>query len=286
MQPASSTQIPDGLLAAMTLLSENPRLGLKSKNPALRPGHNLPNFTAAIGDSWSVASESRWSHEMGRFLSPDWSDKPEAVPYADLENPQSLNLYGYAGNNPLRRTDPDGHCTVDGETHGGLWCFAHALGLVETQHEQANDLRTFYSGVIFTGSDGKTIDPSKLSDADIIQFNKDHRDEGAMTNWAMGAISVTNDKLQHIYDKHAGDFGLSGNKNSEQLQNLSQALDDHIKDPDTVMKPGQYRGQDADIYLNSRTNNVVVTDKSGNVIAGFKASPAQVGYINSTGRLN
>jgi hypothetical protein len=61
MQPASSTPIPDGLLAAITLLSENPRLGLKSKNPALHPGHNLPNFTAARGDSWSVTSESRWS---------------------------------------------------------------------------------------------------------------------------------------------------------------------------------------------------------------------------------
>jgi hypothetical protein len=31
------------------------------------------------------------------------------VPYANLENPQTLNLYNYAGNNPLSRTDPDGH---------------------------------------------------------------------------------------------------------------------------------------------------------------------------------
>jgi hypothetical protein len=38
------------------------------------------------------------------------SDKPEAVPYADLENPQTLNLYSYMGNNPLSGTDPDGHC--------------------------------------------------------------------------------------------------------------------------------------------------------------------------------
>lgn len=46
---------------------------------------------------------------MGRFMSPDWSNDPDAIPYADLENPQSLNLYGYVQNNPLSNIDPDGH---------------------------------------------------------------------------------------------------------------------------------------------------------------------------------
>ncbi len=47
---------------------------------------------------------------VGRFMTPDWSESPEAVPYADLSDPQSLNLYSYAGNNPLTRVDKDGHC--------------------------------------------------------------------------------------------------------------------------------------------------------------------------------
>jgi RHS repeat-associated protein len=51
-----------------------------------------------------------YASTMGRFMSPDWSDIPEAVPYADLGNPQSLNLYSYAGNNPLIHFDKDGHC--------------------------------------------------------------------------------------------------------------------------------------------------------------------------------
>jgi hypothetical protein len=43
-------------------------------------------------------------------MSPDWADKPEPVPYADLNDPQSLNLYGYVRNNPLSHADADGHC--------------------------------------------------------------------------------------------------------------------------------------------------------------------------------
>ena len=37
---------------------------------------------------------------LGRFTSPDWSATPQPVPYAKLENPQSLNLYAYVLNNP------------------------------------------------------------------------------------------------------------------------------------------------------------------------------------------
>ena len=53
-----------------------------------------------------------YSSSMGRFLSADWSSKPRAVPYSSLTNPQSLNLYGYVGNNPLSASDPDGHCCL------------------------------------------------------------------------------------------------------------------------------------------------------------------------------
>jgi RHS repeat-associated protein len=52
----------------------------------------------------------------GRFMSPDWSAKADPVPYARLDNPQTLNLYSYAHNDPLSRTDDDGHCD------SGVWC--------------------------------------------------------------------------------------------------------------------------------------------------------------------
>ena len=50
-----------------------------------------------------------YASSMARFLSPDWSSKAEPVPYAKLENPQSLNLYAYVLSNPLNTVDPLGH---------------------------------------------------------------------------------------------------------------------------------------------------------------------------------
>ncbi|HEX8163947.1 MAG TPA: RHS repeat-associated core domain-containing protein [Pyrinomonadaceae bacterium] len=53
-----------------------------------------------------------YSSPMGRWVSPDWSETPEPVPYADLANPQTLNLYAYVNNNPLFTSDADGHVAL------------------------------------------------------------------------------------------------------------------------------------------------------------------------------
>jgi RHS repeat-associated protein len=55
-----------------------------------------------FGARYFASSEGRW-------LSPDWAAGAEAVPYASYDSPQSLNLYAFVGNNPISRTDPDGH---------------------------------------------------------------------------------------------------------------------------------------------------------------------------------
>lgn len=55
-----------------------------------------------------------FSGAQGRFTSPDWSATPQPVPYADLTDPQTLNLYSYVRNNPLIKADPDGHCGLIG----------------------------------------------------------------------------------------------------------------------------------------------------------------------------
>ena len=59
-----------------------------------------------------------FSGGMGRFTSPDWLASPAPVPYGDFSDPQTLNLFSYARNNPLSLVDPDGHCP---------WCIAGAV---------------------------------------------------------------------------------------------------------------------------------------------------------------
>jgi RHS repeat-associated protein len=50
-----------------------------------------------------------YGSSMGRFMSPDYDQLPDTVPYADFSNPQSLNLYAYAGNSPVSSADANGH---------------------------------------------------------------------------------------------------------------------------------------------------------------------------------
>ncbi len=50
-----------------------------------------------------------YASAYGRFLSADWSSTPTPVPYANLTNPQTLNLYAMVSDNPESFADLDGH---------------------------------------------------------------------------------------------------------------------------------------------------------------------------------
>jgi hypothetical protein len=54
------------------------------------------------------------------------------VPYANLEDPQTLNLYSYVRNNPLAKADADGHCFWDLCIGEGIATYAAATAVVAT----------------------------------------------------------------------------------------------------------------------------------------------------------
>jgi len=79
--------------------------------------------------------EARYfSGAQGRFTSPDEFqggivdaftgqdiETNQALPYADIGDPQTLNKYSYVMNNPLRYVDPNGHCP---------WCIGAVIGAI------------------------------------------------------------------------------------------------------------------------------------------------------------
>ncbi len=131
MQPALSSPIPDASLAVFPVNGENSHQGFVGENPAPNRVREVCKFTVLLGmpsathpnrigscctgkerdaESGNDYFGARYyASSTGRWLSPDWSAKEEPVPYAKMEDPQTLNLYGYLRNNPLGGVDADGH---------------------------------------------------------------------------------------------------------------------------------------------------------------------------------
>jgi hypothetical protein len=316
MQPASSTPIPDGLLAAMTLLSENPSLGFERKNPALHPGHHLPNFTAAIGDSWSVAPETRWSHEMGRFMSPDWNSDPDSVPYADFGNPQTLNLYSYVQNNPLSRTDPDGHACVvnaDGsqtdDDSGGESCAdvaaadeLHPASVIVTPNGEDEPLNPYAQGVangigarsgaamkglgygfgasVAIGSGvGAGLAYGGAATAGLTQLSLEAPEIAATLS---PLVPVAGDKMQNIIARLGQ--GFYGNP-QQAMQALTDLRDAAVSDG-TFVEADRYIAQNTTIFRSG--NDFLTGSQSGQVLSFVKNATAGTGvalkYIGLGGK--
>jgi len=89
--------------------------------------NNLDNhykFTGKERDSESgldYFGARYYSNGLGRFVSADWSATPEAVPYADFGDPQSLNLFTYVRNIPTTKIDADGHFVLAGQQQECTW---------------------------------------------------------------------------------------------------------------------------------------------------------------------
>jgi RHS repeat-associated protein len=104
-----------------------------------------------------------YASSMGRFMSPDFTGDddgpPGPVPYADLSDPQSLNLYAYVQNNPLNRFDSEGHDCVNasGASSGYI--------LVQSTQNAANCASgfTYVNGTVTPGSGTYNAETGTLS---------------------------------------------------------------------------------------------------------------------------
>jgi hypothetical protein len=144
---------------------------------------------------------------MGRFMSPDWSAKVAPVPYAKLDNPQSLNLYAYVGNNPLIRIDADGHysCTDKAACQGtkdSLAIIREAVNsgnLTKKEAAALNKVLAFYGPLQKAGHDnGVTVSSMKPNANDA---------GGTVTSG--GRTTITIDFKGTLSDPHSSQNGAS-----------------------------------------------------------------------------
>ncbi len=207
-------------------------------------------------------------------MSPDWADKPEAGLYSDLDNPQSLNLYGYVNNNPLSKADPDGHCCVEeqeavdetsmavaqefGPAAGGAAKLIGEIGiggglLYNALHDKISDII----------SPSTTVGQSDA--AEIAQRNanlggtQEHKEAspepqtstsgaGAMKGGGRNGQKVNADRVQSARENNLGLKGQrdalasKANKTPADKKELKK-LDNQIKQQQSRMKPSENHSQ-------------------------------------------
>ena len=98
-----------------------------------------------------------FSAAQGGFTTADWSAVPQAVPYMDSKDPQTLNLYGYVRNNPPSKRDPDGH-TCAGDDCDNVKVKASVEQKAQmVQNQQVKDINGTVIAKV-TGVEGRLVD--------------------------------------------------------------------------------------------------------------------------------
>jgi RHS repeat-associated protein len=200
-----------------------------------------------------------YASAMGRWLSPDWSAKYAPVPYAKLDDPQTLNLYSYVRNNPLTRNDPDGHTDA-----------TDALkleGMAEIACPECTPV-IVAAAIITTGA--------------ILYQNRD-----TILGWFSSNSSSSGSRsssqpqsLSTPATPKPPDDGNNGNKKTEHGEQRAQQAregDTHreVGDANRVKAEGRmYTDTDTGNTVHVKGNRVVITDSEGNQVTQFKNTRA------------
>lgn len=95
-------------------------------------------------------------------------------------------------------------------------------------------------------------------------------------------IKISPQTLQKKF-KHANDFGVSGNYSPANAAKFGQAIEKHVADSVTQVIRGTYRGQPVTHYFNPKTGLNVIKDPAGELVSGWKLTPAQIKYMPNLG---
>ncbi|MEN5018451.1 colicin D domain-containing protein, partial [Erwinia sp. Eh17-17] len=81
--------------------------------------------------------------------------------------------------------------------------------------------------------------------------------------------------------KHASDFGVvTTKKNGDTITQYQTAIKSHLDNKNTYEHGTYLSVPDSKVFFNPQTNNVVVVDKKGNFVSGWKLDPQTKQYEN------
>jgi hypothetical protein len=131
---------------------------------------------------------------MGRFITPDWAAKATAVPYAELSDPQTLNLYSYVRNRPTAVADPNGHKDkVDGCTEA-QGCFV----TVDKKAQTMTITQTSTQTVVSKDANGNQISTTtRTTNTETVSTANTNRGQ------VLGGSTTTNTTTVNLTDKSA-----------------------------------------------------------------------------------
>lgn len=220
-----------------------------------------------------------YSSTMGRWMSPDWSATPSAVPYARVANPQSLNLYSYVTNDPLSNTDLDGHFQLAAANATGSdgSCGkddGDACRVVDSEISDVQNKLTNYDqlvsqtvdSIISGYKDDPNSAPASLRGSLGILTSDDP--PGAFPGQQLGALeaarnNVTNyveEKLNGVISAEVSDVIKNGSaKQVNDLRGRVDAIDEHNQ-PGKAIKLGE-KGADKAVGALAKTLGAA-TDKA------------------------
>lgn len=209
-------------------------------NYAVSSSSNIYKFTGKERDSESgldYFGARYYGSNMGRMMSPD----PSGLVYADPTNPQSLNLYSYVLNSPLKFTDPSGlECVWD-----------------DGSFDSADDKQTG-SHVACSSQGGTYVDPTAFSTYNAGDWsdkpNSQIATDAQQLNSTTTSVNVTADN-QHPPD--GSQFNLDMTMN--QFVDMMKQAGFHVSPAD--MRLGNHPG--VQMRNSADKCNVHVTNISG-----------------------
>jgi RHS repeat-associated protein len=184
-----------------------------------------------------------YSNRFGRWLSADWSAVPVPVPYANLTNPQTLNLDSMVADDPESFADLDGHCCEEAMEAGEqLW-------------ESPSYAAKVVGGLIILGAVAGSI----LSNPDARDAAAKTLHDAVSTNGQYCCFSEVGGYPAGVFNENTSDSkpGTLGKPDHQQTADEERAKRPGSEREGTIPTPGGEK--------NSRRGDVVVKDKSGKV---------------------